>query len=104
MGLFMLPPQFRPMKRSAPVLGALAQAAVFAVLLVAIRPPLYAYLATSAVAGVVEALLSDRFQEEFVDAGAAGLIGTMLSIGVALVSSGATPRRCRSTSSSIWPF
>ena len=85
MGLFMLPPQFRPMKRAAPVLGALAQAAVFDVLLVAIRPPLYAYLATPAVAGVVGALLSDRFQGEFVDAGAAGLIGTLLSIGVGLV-------------------
>ena len=92
------------MKRAAPVLGALAQAAVFAVLLVAVRPPPYIYLAIPAVAGVVGALLSDRFQEEFVDAGAAGSIGTLLSIGVGLVTSGATPRRCRSTSSSIWPF
>jgi hypothetical protein len=56
------------MKRAAPVLGALAQAAVFAVLLVAVRPPPYIYLATPAVAGVVGALPSDRFQGEFVDA------------------------------------
>lgn len=72
------------MERAVSVLGGLAQAAVFAVLLVAVRPPLYIYLATPAVAGLVGALLSDRFQKEFVDAGAAGLIGTLLSLGVGL--------------------
>lgn len=73
------------MERTVPVLGGLAQAAVFVVLLVAVRPPPYIYLATPAVAGLVGALLSDRFQNEFVDAGAAGLVGTLLSLGVALV-------------------
>ncbi|EMA53299.1 MULTISPECIES: hypothetical protein [Halococcus] len=73
------------MGRTVPLLGGLAQAAVFVVLLVAIQPPTYLYLATPAVAGLVGALLSDRFQKEFVDAGAAGLIGTLLSLCLALV-------------------
>ena len=66
------------MERTVPVLGGLAQAAVFLVLIVAVRPPLYLYLATPAIAGLVGALLSDRFEKEFVDAGAAGLVGTLL--------------------------
>lgn len=73
------------MNRTVPLLGGLAQAAVFVVLLVAIQHPTYLYLATPAVAGLVGALLSDRFQKEFVDAGAAGLVGTLLSLGVTLV-------------------
>lgn len=74
------------MKRAAPVLGALAQTAVLVVLLVAVRPQPYVYLATPAVAGIVGGLLSDRFQKEFVDAGTAGLIGALLSLVVALVA------------------
>jgi cell division protein FtsX len=73
------------MERTVPVLGGLAQAAVFLVLIVAVRPPLYLYLATPAIAGLVGALLSDRFEKEFVDAGAAGLVGTLLSLGVTLL-------------------
>ena len=73
------------MKRVAPVLGALAQTAVL-VLLVAVRPRPYVYLATPAVADIVGGLLSDRFQKEFVDAGTAGLIGALLSLVVALVA------------------
>jgi hypothetical protein len=77
---------FEPMKRAAPVLGALAQTAVLVVLLVAVRPQPYVYLATPAVAGIVGGLLSDRFQKEFVDAGTARLIGALLSLVVALVA------------------
>ena len=73
------------MGRTVPVLGGLAQAAVFLVLIVAVRPRLYLYLATPAIAGLVGALLSDRFEKEFVDAGAAGLVGTLLSLGVTLL-------------------
>ena len=90
------------MKRAAPVLGALAQTAVLVVLLVAVRPQPYVYLATPAVAGIVGGLLSDRFQKEFVDAGTAGLIGALLSLVSHSWPSGPTRRRCRSTSRSTW--
>ena len=73
------------MERTVPVLGGLAQVAVFVALILVVQPPTYLYLATPAVAGLVGALLSDRFQKEFVDAGAAGLVGTLLSLCVALV-------------------
>lgn len=65
------------------LLGGLAQAAAVAVLLVAVRPPAAAYAATPALAGVVGALASDRYRSEYVDAGGAGLVGTLLSLGVA---------------------
>lgn len=65
------------------LLGGLAQAAVVAVLLVAVQPPLAVYAATPAVAGVVGALSSGRFQSEYIDAGGAGIVGILLSLGVA---------------------
>jgi hypothetical protein len=70
--------------RHAPiVLGGFAQAAVVAVLLLAVRPATAVYAATPAVAGAVGGLASDRFQSEYVDAGGAGIVGVLLSLGVA---------------------
>lgn len=71
------------MEKTPILLGGLVQAAVVAVLLVAVQPPLAVYAATPAVAGVVGALSSDRFQSEYIDAGGAGMAGILLSLGVA---------------------
>lgn len=69
------------MRKGAILLGGLAQAATVAVLLVAVQPPALVYAVTPAVAGAVGALLSDRFQSKYVEAGGAGLVGTLLSLG-----------------------
>lgn len=70
--------------RTAPILlGGVVQAILVAVLLIAVQPPLAVYAATPAVAGAVGGLASDRFQSEYVDAGGAGLVGVLLSLGVA---------------------
>ena len=70
------------MRRLAVLLGGVAQAALFAVLLVVVQPERNAYVVTPVVAGVVGALLSDRFEAEYIDAGGAGMVGTLLSLGV----------------------
>jgi hypothetical protein len=73
------------------LLGGLAQVALFVVLLVAVQPPQYVYLSTPVAAGVIGALLSDRFQSEYIDAGGAGLVGSSLSLGaVAVIAWGNT--------------
>ena len=46
------------------------------------------YLSAPAVGGVVGALASDRFQSEYVDAGGAGVVGTLLSLEVVMVTAG----------------
>ena len=73
------------MKTTAIVLGGLTQAVAFAVLLVVVQPPQLVYLSAPAVGGVVGALASDRFQSEYVDAGGAGVVGTLLSLEVVMV-------------------
>ena len=52
------------MKRTAIVLGGLAQVAAFAVLLIVVQPPQSVYFLTPVVGGIVGALSSDRFQSE----------------------------------------
>jgi hypothetical protein len=74
------------MKTTAIVLGGLTQAVAFAVLLVVVQPPQLVYLSAPAVGGVVGALASDRFQSEYVDAGGAGVVGTLLSLEVVMVT------------------
>ncbi|USZ68027.1 hypothetical protein NGM10_15000 [Halorussus salilacus] len=65
------------------VLGSLAQAAVFAALLVVVQPPTGVYAATPAVAGVVAGVSSGRFRSLYVDTGGAALGGTLLSLATA---------------------
>lgn len=74
------------MKTTAIVLGGLTQAVAFAVLLVVVQPPQLVYLSAPAVGGVVGALASDRFQSEYVDVGGAGVVGTLLSLEVVMVT------------------
>jgi hypothetical protein len=73
-------------KRTAIVLGGLAQAAAFAVLLIVVQPPQSVYFLTPVVGGIVGALSSDRFQPEYMDAGGAGVLGTLLSVEVAVTT------------------
>jgi hypothetical protein len=44
------------------------------------------YFLTPVVGGIVGALSSDRFQPEYMDAGGAGVLGTLLSVGVAVTT------------------
>ena len=74
------------MKTTAIVLGGLTQAVAFAVLLVVVQPPQLVYLSAPAVGGVAGALASDRFQSEYVDVGGAGVVGTLLSLEVVMVT------------------
>lgn len=73
------------MDKRAILAGGLAQAVLFVLLLVAVRPPVFLYLLTPVVAGSVAVLLSERFEKEFLDAGGAGVVGTLSSLGAALV-------------------
>lgn len=73
-------------RRTAIVLGGIIQAVLFAVLLIVVQPPQLVYLLTPAVAGIVGAVSSDRFQSEYIDAGGAGVVGTLLSLGIAAVT------------------
>jgi hypothetical protein len=73
-------------RRTAIVLGGIIQAVLFTVLLIVVQPPQLVYLLTPAVAGIVGAVSSDRFQSEYIDAGGAGVVGTLLSLGIAAVT------------------
>lgn len=70
------------MKRYAVLAGTIAQTLVFVVLLTVIQPPVSVYITTAVIAGVVTGALSDRFESEYIDAGKAGIFGTLLSLAI----------------------
>jgi hypothetical protein len=48
-------------------LGGIIQAVFLTVLLIVVQPPQLVYLLTPAVAGIVGAVSSDRFQSEYIE-------------------------------------